>query len=387
MEKLFLQTLFDEVKKRINPHLSIADYLVLLEAVVQQGIGLDNHRDLENLCALLWLKSKPEQDAFRLLFANFLVDLELKLEATRQQKKVETKIEDKEDFSKKEKEKIAEKTDNQQIPSGNINQNKEENQSETAPKTEFEEGNINVAWNFQDLIKTESPTPYKNEGRYLMNLHYHPFAQTQRELQQQWRRLRQLKSYNTSHSEELNVAATVKDIAQKGYFEQAIYHKKYLNEYSLTVLIDRKGSMLAFHALSDFMVETIKKEIPNANIYYFRNQPQEYFYGSPDWTQAITKDDLIKKINKNNANVLIISDSGAARGTYLTSRLQAWWRFFNSIKGSINQSAWFNPMPQTRWANSTAIYIAKLIPMLEISEDENSIKKIIQSLRRVEVMR
>lgn len=138
-----------------------------------------------------------------------------------------------------------------------------------------------------------------------------------------------------------------------------------LSNKELIVLVDRKGSMLAFRALSDFMVETIKKEIPNANIYYFRNQPQEYFYGSPDWTEAITQDNLTEKINKSNANVLVISDGGAARGTYVTARLQAWYRFFKDIGEGSNKCTWFNPMPKTRWTNTTANYMPRLFNVID----------------------
>jgi uncharacterized protein len=388
METLFLQALFQEVKNKINPHLGIADYLDLLDAVVQKGIGLENIKELESLCALLLLKSKQEQEAFRALLKNFIDEKAKTLETTR---KIATPDNTQKPDSKTVEDNIESPKTNEETkisrPQTTDNQTNT-NSETTSDENEMTTGNVAMSWKFDDLVKNatlENNGDWQFSGRFFMNKSYHPFAQ--RKSQQYWRQLRQLKSNSSTDSDNLNVAATVNRIAQKGFFEQPVFHKNYVNEYNLTVLVDRKGSMLAFHSLADFMVETIKKEIPNANIYYFRNQPQEYFYGSPDWTQAITKEDLVKKINKNNANVLIISDSGAARGSYVTARLQAWWRFFNSIKGNMSQSAWFNPMPQTRWANTTAIYVAKLIPMLEISEDESSIKKIIQSLKRMEVMR
>jgi hypothetical protein len=67
------------------------------------------------------------------------------------------------------------------------------------------------------------------------------------------------------------------------------------------------------------------------------------------------------------AVVLIVSDAGAARGSFESERVERTQVFLNQLKRSVRRYAWLNPMPNHRWKGTTAEDIARLVPMFEMS--------------------
>jgi uncharacterized protein len=382
MQDLPLYTLFDTVRDRFNRHLGLSDYMLLLEAM-QQGMGVADNNELRDLCAMLWLKNKPQQDQFKVFFEKFSQNqVESYLKA------LEKKNESKDTLPKTvEENKPQEPTKQPDTPSDFDPKNETTTISQEDKPSESAEGMVTVQWrmdkitsNVGDALNTEGVANerWKPTGKYIMTDNYQPFSE--RQLTQQWRRLRRRQVIGMSRN--MDIPATIKHAAKQGFFDKPIMNRHFVNDYRLIVLVDCKGSMLAFHALSDLIVDTLKQELPKTEVYYFRNQPQQYFYGNSNWTQAIEAKDLLFQLAQNPANILIISDGGAARGTYVTERLQAWWQFFKQIKPIVPNIVWLNPMPQERWAGSTAGYVEKLVRMVAIEEDLKVVKDIIKNLKK-----
>ena len=398
MQNMPLYTLFDTVRDRFNRHLGLADYMLLLEAM-QQGIGIADKNELRDICAMLWLKNKPQQDQFKTFFENYnKTQVEDFLKAA---KKTDTSIEDSLELDKA-LDKIGDETNNDPL------QKPETNPSLPHPKTEAKatdtdaspaqsgKDTVTVQWDIGKMASGNAGKGFNTygtsrdtreggvserrelSGKYIMTDNYHPF--TERQLTQQWRRLRRRQVQGASR--DIDLQATIKHVAQQGFFDTPVMQRHLVNDYRLVVLVDWKGSMLAFHTLSDLIVETLKQELPKTEVWYFRNHPQDYFYGRPDWTEAIETDKWLFQLAQNPAHILIVSDGGAARGNFVTERLQAWFRFFKQVKPIAPNIVWLNPMPQERWAGSTAGYVEKMVTMKPINDDVKSIKDLVLGLKR-----
>jgi uncharacterized protein len=381
MQDLPLYTLFDTVRDRFNRHLGLSDYMLLLEAM-QQGMGIADNNELRDLCAMLWLKNKPQQDQFKVFFEKFSQNqVESFLKA------LGKKNESKDSLPKTVEEDNPQESIKQPDTPFNINQKNDTTTiSQEDKPSESAEGMVTVQWrmdkansNVGDTLNTEGVANerWKPTGKYIMTDSYQPFSE--RQLTQQWRRLRRRQVIGMSL--DMDIPATIKHAAKQGFFDKPVMKHHFVNDYRLIVLVDWKGSMLAFHTLSDLIVDTLKQELPKTEVYYFRNQPQQYFYGNSNWTQAIETKDLLFQLAQNPANILIISDGGAARGTYVTERLQAWWQFFKQAKPIAPNIVWLNPMPQERWAGCTTGYVEKLVRMVEVGEDLNVVKSVVRSLK------
>lgn len=393
MLNLPLYSLFDTTRDRFNRHLGLADYMLLLDAL-QQGIGIGNKNDLRDVCAMLWLKNKPQQDAFKAYFEEW------------QQNEVNTFVKNKKEslateFDQDKKNTELGKTNKETLPKPEIpsldSSAKAETQLEADNQTPTKDSKemVTVQWNM-GKVASEDGNAWDTEGglterrqltgKYIMTDNYHPFSE--RQLTQEWRRLQ--RKQVVGESREMDIKATIKHVAQQGFFDKPVMQRRLVNDYRLIVLVDWKGSMLAFHTLSDLIVETLKETLPKTEVWYFRNQPQEYFYGRPDWTQAIETKDWLFQLKQNPANILIISDGGAARGNFVTERLQSWWRFFKEVKPIVPNIVWLNPMPKERWVGTTAGYVDKLVRMKgidDIKEDDeikmNENSKVIKEIFRL----
>ena len=80
----------------------------------------------------------------------------------------------------------------------------------------------------------------------------------------------------------------------------------------------------------------------------------------PKWQHAI------------DANVVVVSDGGAARGKYDTLRMLDTLSFFRALRTYTTHYVWLNPLPRRYWLDSTntASQIARHIPMFSLNYEE-----------------
>ena len=201
--------------------------------------------------------------------------------------------------------------------------------------------------------------------RFSSNTEFLPI--TRRQMKQSWRYLRH--SIREGPPVELDIEATVEQVARQGSFLNPVLMPRYVNRTELLLLIDRDGSMIPFHSLSQRLADTAAREgrLGNAGIYYFHNCPIKYIYRDTNHLEAECISNVLAGLHRTRATVLIISDAGATRGSFNPERLRLTKNFLDQTKLYVRQVAWLNPMPCNRWKETTAQEIARFIPMFEIN--------------------
>ncbi|WP_207515711.1 hypothetical protein [Longitalea luteola] len=164
----------------------------------------------------------------------------------------------------------------------------------------------------------------------------------------------------------IDMEATVKDVGAKGYFDNWQFSEEEDFVTRWTLLFDRGGSMIAFHGLQDTMTEAVMKgSIKNdGDIFYFRNIARDFLFTTPQRTLAVPFDEVA---NGARRNILIVSDGGAARGSFDEDRIQHTYLMIHQLRK--HRIAWLNPLPKERWKNSSASVIAGFVNMFQPGND------------------
>lgn len=204
-------------------------------------------------------------------------------------------------------------------------------------------------------------------SRFLLSSDYLPV--TQRQMKQCWRHLRRM--VRQGIPTELDVDATVYQIGRQGVLLSPVLLPRRVNRTELLLLIDQDGSMVPFHSLSARLVETAIRggRLGGAGVYYFHNAPSEHLYHDPLHQEAEAIQDVMGQLHPDRTVVLIFSDAGAARGSYSPERIELINEFLERLRHHVRRAVWLNPMPRSRWVNTTAAAIAQRIPMFEATRE------------------
>lgn len=205
------------------------------------------------------------------------------------------------------------------------------------------------------------------------NLRESYFPISQRDMVQSWRFLRQYEGHYLTR--EWDIEATVQQVIKDGMFLFPVFkRRKKQRTDALVIFADRRGSMVAFHALTDALVQAAQIDAGHttATVYYFHNEISNVVYRKPGMTDGIAVKEALRKCRTDKTVVLIISDAGAARGCLIKSRISATWSFLDMIKSHVAKVVWLNPMPKSRWLNTSAQYIATEVAMYPILNAERT---------------
>ena len=185
-----------------------------------------------------------------------------------------------------------------------------------------------------------------------------------------WRYLR--RTVKEGPRDVLNVTATVEQTARVGFFLCPVYDRRLKNKNHLVLLIDQGGSMVPFHRFTRDLMETAcdgqKSQIQQVDLAYFQNVPPDHVFRDPHLMQPFPLGNLLAQID-TDTSVLVVSDAGAARGHRRNERIRATAEFLSLVKRRTTQVAWLNPMPQSRWAGTSAQFIARLAPMFQMDRE------------------
>lgn len=201
-----------------------------------------------------------------------------------------------------------------------------------------------------------------NDKNYRFNYEYLPVSR--RFIEQTVRSLRyRLKGIGRPL---IDIEATVKDTATKGYFENWTVREEDGFVTRWTLLMDQEGSMIAFHSLQEAIIEaalngTIKNE---GDVFYFRNVVTGFLYTNSFRTRSVPISELASGPGRN---ILIVSDAGAARGYRNLDRVQDTYTMLYELRK--HRIAWLNPLPRERWSNTSAEDISSFVSMFETGDD------------------
>jgi len=168
----------------------------------------------------------------------------------------------------------------------------------------------------------------------------------------------------------LNVAATVEQTARQGFFLHPVYERRETNHAHLILMIDQGGSMVPFHRFTRDLVETACEEstLQQVDAVYFHNVLPASVYRDPHLMESLPLEAALAECSPDTS-VLLVSDAGAARGYRRMDRIRATTEFLVRLKRLTTLLAWLNPMPQPRWAGTSAQFIARLVPMFPMDSD------------------
>ncbi len=343
-EELPLLDLFTRLREAGLP-LGIDEYRLILEAL-QKGFGTTNQEALAELCRTLWVKSKDEEHLFNYHFQQVMsVSTNSAFDPTSPEK--------------------ADSSDTKTTKSSSQPKAKQTKNTLTSVTVSSElievEDEMQVAEAVQ--ITTNSYEEIA-ENRFTQTDEYFPV--TRRQMKQSWRHLRR---FVREGLPTLDVEATIERIGQQGVLLEPVMVPSRVNRTELQLLIDQKGSMVPFHALSQRLAETAVRggRLGKAGIYYFHNCPTKYIYRDTARQKAEPVSDFLAQLRPECSTVLIFSDAGAARGGYSLERLELTEKFLYQLKQRVRYIAWVNPMATERWFGTTAGEIAHLVPMFELS--------------------
>lgn len=356
---LLLWRVFSRLRKELNLPVGVDEYHLLLLAL-ENGFGWENRNNLARLCETIWLKSPENRGYLRKVLDEVIgaevmtIDrLEAEVEKANQEKPLTEQKPPEEKQPEKPKETPAEKPETQP---------KAEQPTTLEERAQVETEAIGQVLDV-NLEESAVPAAHVPVTGFILDDSYLPLSL--REMKQSWRFLRN--PVHGGNSEEIDIPATVKNIARDGLFTEIVFRPSVVNKSHLLLLIDHGGSMIAFDLLADQLTQAARQGggHPDAEVYYFHNSPQGYLYKNRNQVEGFARTRIWLKNRSPYTSVMIVSDAGAARGNYNPLRIQQTAVFLRELKAYIGKIAWLNPVPEYRWAGTTAEEIAKLVPMYE----------------------
>jgi uncharacterized protein with von Willebrand factor type A (vWA) domain len=351
-ETLPLLDIFNTLRQRHGLLLGVDDYLVVLRSL-QAGFGLSSSEDLKQLCCLVWAKSDRESRLIRRLIEQVWNQV-LKLPSSSNHINTpETPIETPASSS------VEQKIAGRETP--------KIKQHETLNKTELPPVSPNLTPEPVQAVQAVRSSQQNRElrrPRYILLTEYFPV--TRRQMKQSWRYLR--RPVREGIPTELDAEATVAKISREGILLEPILIPPRINRADLVLMIDQEGSMVPFHQLSRQLVETAQRggRFRQTRVFYFHDYVDEYLYRDPAFLNAQSLSEFLEDIEAQTP-VLIVSDGGAARGTFDIDRIESTQKWIEQLQQSVRSCAWLNPMPRENWHNTSAIEIARFLPMFEMS--------------------
>ncbi|MDJ0517348.1 MAG: SUMF1/EgtB/PvdO family nonheme iron enzyme [Trichodesmium sp. MO_231.B1] len=160
----------------------------------------------------------------------------------------------------------------------------------------------------------------------------------------------------TDFSSDINVKATVQKIAKQGFFVQPIYQYGRGKPRKIFLLIDQSESMMPFNPFCRQIINSWQE----ANIYYFDNVPRIRAYTDPDFSEKKSLKTILAGLVKEETLVLILSDGGAARGRFVSERVEKTENFLKFLSRKVERVAWLNPLPRQKWRGTSAEEISAI---------------------------
>lgn len=222
------------------------------------------------------------------------------------------------------------------------------------------------------------------------------FPLTRREIAQAWRRLR--RPVRSGPPTELDVDATVARRSRFGVATPLVLVPPRRNTARLLLLIDRQGSMAPYHRYTEHVRDAIQSagRLERVSLFYFHNVPAKgadrtpiesmpkglsatfdavissiepmaegHVYEDPELVNPRPLRAVLDDLAPATAGV-IMSDGGAARGTYSPVGLLDWIAFLKALRLRTASFVWLNPVPASDWVFTTAAELARHVPMFPL---------------------
>ena len=339
-QPLPLLDIFLELQRR-GFALGLPDYLLALEALAQ-GFGIGSREELGFVCRTLWAKSLEEQEQ--------VTDV---LDTVLPKKLTEDEIEQlffPGDVSKKLQEKAS------QGSSAATQTETQTNSAIDGSAFSFGQAPRNVGIS----VPLRQTRQRNHDFDLIGNL-----PVTKRQMKRAWRYYRRMQRVGSPV--ELDVLSTIEQMHRQGILVKPVLVPRRCNLAHVLILQDQGGSMVPFRRITQPLLDSVKQSgLAKVSILFFHNIPTDSLYSDPSLNLPQSLEKIMRHLTE--PGVLIISDGGAARGNYNQHRVKQTLRFVELLKRFTPNIAWVNPVPEVRWAGTTAdaIHQKSMVPMFTL---------------------
>jgi uncharacterized protein len=316
----FLLDLFQAIRQ-VGVVLTLQQY-DLLQNAVDQGFGLGGWDDLKTICKMLWVKPNPLDclAKFEEGFANFRRANEAELPSAlptpqlpEQLPKIPPQLMPEPAAHSEHKVPIAAKT--VEMP-----------KSARGRENGFTLSPTQLPLNLEDVITA-------------------------------WRSLRPLVHNGTAM--EFDFAQTLKRIEKDGFWADIAMRPVVARKAEFLFFVDDNTVMVPYRlALAPILQAIATHRISRARIYRFTRYPTDLLYAWEKPSQAIPLEHVLSHCHRDYTFALIWSEAGAANRTYQQERIDGTLTFLDKLLPLVRQFLWLNPLPSTRWSQTSAQAIA-----------------------------
>lgn len=369
MEQLVteLTNLYNQLRRLPEFSLGIDQFLLLMRAL-RRGFGLENDDALRRLCLMLWVETQEEIETFNALFHRFITPFPQEQEPEPPPEETTPPIKPTDETPGVSEPKLEPGQELLPIEPPKV---------EPAPKEPppVTEAGPQVSL---PLLAGEMEVAYDTR---LLLTEYLPV--TERQMKQSWRFLRRM--VREGPPVEIDVPATINKLVRDGFLLAPVLQPRRINKAALLLLLDQNGSMVPFKAFATRLAHTAKEtgHLANLAVYHFHNCPpvqptetsllpgdfyrEHLVFQKPQCVQPLPMSQALAGFERAMPGVVIFSDAGAARGGWSRERIESTATFIFQLRAlGVENIAWINPMPASRWQPSSAVEIAKFVPMLSL---------------------
>lgn len=188
---------------------------------------------------------------------------------------------------------------------------------------------------------------------------------TRRQMSDAWKQQRRM--LRTGPQVELDMEATLAQAYRLGIYLGPILVPLRVNQSRIVILADEGGSMVPFRKLSSSLIDSaMQAGLSQVDVLYFHDVPGYPFFRNRKMAGPLSVKSVLERIK--GAGILLIGDAGAARMKLEPWRSDSTAKALEEIRPASGRWAWLNPVPQSRWAGSTAELIRRecAIPMFPL---------------------
>ena len=158
---------------------------------------------------------------------------------------------------------------------------------------------------------------------------------------------------------EFDLEGTVECIGREGVFGQAIERPVMGKRSDLLLLVDDDDAMIPYGPVVEPWVRSVlENRLESGRIYRFTRYPVKYLYEWRRSTQAVVLERVLRGLSGSRSVVVIVSDGGAASGSYGDRQVRETVAFLGRLRGTVRSVLWLNPVPKALWAETSAEAIA-----------------------------
>lgn len=220
--------------------------------------------------------------------------------------------------------------------------------TESPPDSTTDSAHDDATGDGVDAVRQERPISPRSRPEFALEV---PILQVV--FQRSWRTLR--RPIADSRLTELDVLATVERIGREGLFSDVVTRPISQKKAELLLLVDDSNAMLPFTPVIQPLIQLVlNRRIEPALIYRFNQYPTNYLYQWQHPLRGVPLGKVLGRLHQQRTVVIILSEAGAASPLYHQERVMGTGKFLERLLPCVREILWLNPLPQTRWADTTA---------------------------------